>query len=285
MKKILFPTDFSAAAENAFVYALKVADKLGATITTLHVYQLPDIHAAHLPNTLREVYESIDLEEFENFRDSIPALRRIAEENDLGHVPINNALVKGPTLLTILRKAEEYGSDLIIMGTKGTTGLRNLFFGSIAGEVLENANCPVLAVPQEARFDGRIDRIAITTEFAEEEKKALRHVLEFAKLFDAQVYCVNVDTAHTHFYTKRMETFRQDFAGVPKLHFEVLEGNFLKEELSIFLDEQAIDLVAMLTHKRNFLQELFHYSQTKSMAYQGKTPVLSIQAHTLENQS
>ena len=49
-----------------------------------------------------------------------------------------------------------------------------------------------------------------------------------------------------------------------------------------FLQENDIDILAMVTHKRSFLEELFNYSQTKMMSYHADTPILSIQAHTLE---
>ena len=90
MKKILFPTDFSAPANNAFVYALQLADKLNASITTLHAFSHPEIHIERggiHPEALEHVYESIDMDEFENYRDSIPALRDIAEKENLTLLP------------------------------------------------------------------------------------------------------------------------------------------------------------------------------------------------------
>ena len=86
MKNILFPTDFSEAANNAFVYALKLAEQFDAKITTLHVYELPKVRGTAMPNTIQEIYESINIEEFDNYRDSIPVLREIAEANNLDQV-------------------------------------------------------------------------------------------------------------------------------------------------------------------------------------------------------
>lgn len=281
MKKILFPTDFSETANNAFIYALKFAEKLGASITTLHVYKLPDIKGAHLPNTLQEIYDSIDLEEFENYKDTVPVFHQTALAHGLEDIRMDHVMEKGDTVPTILRTAAEIQADMIIMGTTGATGIKEIFFGSIAGEVLENANCPVLAVPEQAVFDGSIDRIAITTEFSDEEKRALHKVLDFAELFGGTVFCVNVDTAHTHFYTKRMEKLKEEFAGHNNVEFVVLEGEYIYEPVNQFVTEHQIDILAMLTHKRSFFQELFKFSTTKSMAYHSRIPVLSIQAHTL----
>jgi nucleotide-binding universal stress UspA family protein len=282
MKKILFPTDFSPAAEAAFIYALHVADLFGADITTLHVYKLPDIRGVQLPKSLQEVYESLDLEEFENYRDIVPRLHRIARENGLQHVPVRHAMQEGETVSCILRYAEELDTDLIIMGTKGATGLRELFFGSVAAEVMENANCPVLAVPMDAIFSEELKRFAMTTSFSEEEKKALDWLREFARPFKADIYVVNVDTAHVEEYRMQMLALRKAYPGIAGLHFTQMEGDFIEESLSRFLEANRIDMLVMLTHKRNFLQELFNYSHTKKMAYHSKIPILTIQAHTLE---
>ena len=62
MKKILYPTDFSPTAENAFIFALQIADHLGASIITLHAFDRPDISNFNLPETLRDVYDTIDLD-------------------------------------------------------------------------------------------------------------------------------------------------------------------------------------------------------------------------------
>ena len=281
MAKILFPTDFSPTADHAFQYALRVAHKLNVNINTLHVYQLPDISHVHLPTTLQEVYQSIELEEFDNYRDHVPYLRQLSKKYGFENVEVKHAMVNGPVVQTILQVAKEEEAELIIMGTVGASMFKEIFLGSVAGEIMEKASCPVLAVPKEAVFDGRIDRIAITTEFKEREKVALRRVLDFARLFDAEVYCINVDIAHVEAYRKNMDTFKKDFEQEPKLQFFVEDGSDINTTIVEFLKKHEIDLLAMLTHRRNFFQELFNFSRAKSMSYHTNFPILAIPSHTL----
>jgi nucleotide-binding universal stress UspA family protein len=281
MKNILFPTDFSEAAENAFIYALKIANRLGATITSLHTYKLPDIRK-NMPNTLEEIYRDTELEEFQNYRASLPALRKIAEDNQLGNVRLNHAMEQGEVLATIIRASKKIEADLIVMGTEGASGFKKLFSGSRAGEVMEKAHVPVIAVPKKSVFDQRLDTIAMTTEFKEDDMKGLRQVLAFSKKFDADLYVVYVDTANTHFYTQKMEELKEQFPGHPNLHFHVLKGDEVFGPLNKFLEEKQIDLLAMITHKRNFLQELFNYSKAKQMAYHSDTPIMALPSHILE---
>ena len=110
---------------------------------------------------------------------------------------------KGPNLKTILAVAAEEEADMIIMGTTGAGGMKGII-GSVAGNVMEHASCPVLAVPRKAVFDGTINKIAYTTSFKKEEEGGLRKVIEMAKVADAELHCVNVDLPHTESYLQRM---------------------------------------------------------------------------------
>ena len=123
MKKILFPTDFSDTSKNAFLYALKLADNIGAEIITLHVYELPQADYIDVSAYLYEIYEVTEFSNFENYRDEVPALRNIAEANDLGHIKISNVLENGNLISKIIEISNAENIDYIVMGTKGATGL------------------------------------------------------------------------------------------------------------------------------------------------------------------
>lgn len=276
--RILFPTDFSDAAEQAFVYALQMAKVTDASIVTIHAYMLPDIRGVHLPNTLRRVYESISLEEFENYKDSIPALRAIAEKEGAANVSMSHVLRHGEALPAILKAIEANNIDLIIMGTTGAGMVKEIFLGSVAAEVMENADVPVLAIPEGATFDGHINQIAVASELLEEDEKALPKVLEFAAKFGAQVSCVFVDVAHTAQYSQRVDVFKTRF---PDVQFYVLDSVDVESSIKAFIKNHQIDILAMLIHRRTGLREMFTYSMTKRFSYHIKTPVLAIQAHTL----
>ena len=89
MKKILFPTDFSETANNALVYALKMAKNQNATLLILHAYEMPVISATANPVMVQDVYKTIELSNFENFKDQVPSIREIAMKNDLEDIPMH----------------------------------------------------------------------------------------------------------------------------------------------------------------------------------------------------
>ena len=280
MKRILFPTDFSEAADNAFLYALEIADFFGADITTVHIYSLPEVRAAHLPNTIRQVYESVTLERFSNYKDNIPHLHEIAETHNKTHLHIHHMMVEAQGWKVekrILQAARNEKADMIIMGTTGASGLKEIFLGSIAAEVLENAECPVLAVPQKAKYDGKLNHIAVTTDYQQDEIGTVLKVLSFARETGAQVTCIHVDTSHTEVFTHRMDEFAAKFKDDNDVNYVVLEGTSIETAVADYVEENNVDILAMHTHKRNFLQEFFSYSLSKRMAYHLKVPILAIQ--------
>ena len=277
MKKILFPTDFSDASNKAFIYALQLAGKTGASITTIHVFKKPDISAVHLPVSLQDFYDSVDLYEFESYKDAIPPLVDMANAYGFGHVELNHELKEGETVETILKIAGQEKADLIVMGTTGARGLKEIFLGSVTGEILENACCPVLAVPEKSDFDGVIDNIGFATSYHEEELKALETLSTLFEVFNPEIHCINVDLSHTEEITHQMDKFAVHLKQHGKnVSTHVLEGTDFQEAVTDFLEQKHIDLFAMVTHKRSFIQELFHYSKTKMLSYHASTPVLAL---------
>lgn len=277
MKKILFPTDLSDAANHAFIYALQLADKWNASITTIHVYQEMQVGDIHLPGSLYNFYQSMDLYSFENYRDSIPTLVELAREKGYEHVEVRHMLEEGEVVKTILEAAEKEAADLIVLGTTGARGLKEIFLGSVAGEVLENAACPVLAVPAKAAFDGTIDHIAYATSYKAEDVAAIKRLTELFGSFSPQLHCVNVDLAHTEPITQQMDQFEGQVGEIElPISYQVLDATDMKKALTDFLEAEKVDIIAMLTRKRNFVQELFNYSKTKMMAYHANTPVLAL---------
>src|SRR5699024_9761590 len=122
IKHILFPTDFSEAADNAFRYCLEFAKLWGAEISVLHIYSLPVIQDFSLPDTLKGIYEDIYVEEFTNFQDEIPHLQKIVREMGIKELTINYILQEGHDIPSIiLEQQEKVNADILVMGTQGAS--------------------------------------------------------------------------------------------------------------------------------------------------------------------
>jgi nucleotide-binding universal stress UspA family protein len=284
MPTVLFPTDLSPLSARAFSFALRFADALDARIVALHVME--DTVAASSEyvtgEELKSFYAKIREHRFKNFRDSLPGLRQQAETEGYEGLTIDHAFIEGEIETVIVAQARELEADYIVMGTKGAGAVKEIFFGSVAGEIMEKAPCPVLAIPKDHEFDGNIDRIAVTTDFSERDVRAIEFLIPLAAAFRSEIYCLHVDLAHTEALNRRMDHLRLRFAPYGALHFRNLDATDFESAILDFVESRRIDLIASVIEERNFFQELFHRSRAKQLSYHTSLPVLSIPAQMLE---
>ncbi|SCY92680.1 universal stress protein [Flavobacterium caeni] len=274
MKKILFPTDFSEVSNNAFAYALKLAETLKAEIITLHVYDLPIIDNEGFPNYLLEMYDVLEVGQFENYKGQVPILRDIAQKHGLEHIKLSHELLMGDLVANIKMLCKRDHIEYVVMGTKGASGLKETFLGSTAGTVIAETDAFVLAIPEHCRYHA-ITNIAFTSRFKDKDRKALHQVVKIAKGFNAQVHCLYVRTSHSDVKEVTMRDWEYVF-GEYDVQFHVIENENVKDTILGFTDNEKIDLLAMLHYKRNFLEELFHHSLTKKIAHHIQIPILAL---------
>ena len=168
VRRVLVPVDFSSHADQAVVDAVEIAGAFGAAIDLLHVWQLP-IHAS-MPQV-----GLVPVEVMEGFRrgehERLEALEAGVRSED---VPCTTHLIEGIPSQQITRSAEELGSDLIVMGTRGRTGLQHVFLGSVAERVVRTAPCPVLTVKADDTRGALRPRVmVVATDFSDAAQRAL----------------------------------------------------------------------------------------------------------------
>jgi nucleotide-binding universal stress UspA family protein len=143
VRTILHPTDFSRPAMYAFGLARGLATASGASLVVVHV---APVGHHRMRRHRREAYE---------------ALRRLTTAD--AAVPMYPLLVDGDPAARIVGSAAEQECDLIVMGTRGRTGLSRLLLGSVSAAVRRDASCPVVAVQLPRRVDWELP------DFADEE--------------------------------------------------------------------------------------------------------------------
>ncbi|CAM3446138.1 UspA domain-containing protein [Flavobacterium longum] len=274
MKKILFPTDFSKAANHAFLYALHLADRFNAEIITLHVYPFALTTLGEYYTTVLENYDIQDLNEFENYKSHVPKWHRIAEEHHYGHVPISHVLESGDTVETILEVAQSNQVDCIVMGTNGAHGITEIFFGSVTEKVMNRAHCMVMAVPSSNRH-GHISRILFLTEFEEQHKTALRQLIGFAKTVEAHIDVLQVKLAFGHADEEKLLAWKAEFHS-GNITFSVLNNAGTEKAIMDYMKLHHISMVAMTVKHKGLLERLFLQSMASKMAFHSEIPVLAL---------
>jgi len=140
-EKILTAIDFSENAEYAFAYALTLATQFQAELTIMHVINEPvDLRGFYVPHISFEQLEKEIEEGAEKMMEKFC-------QTQLGDFTNYKTVIgTGIPYEEIIRKAEETGASLIVLGTHGRTGLDHLIFGSTAERVVRSASCPVLTI-------------------------------------------------------------------------------------------------------------------------------------------
>lgn len=274
MKKILFPTDFSEVSKNAFIYALKLAESINAEIVTMHVYQLPQANYVNVSEYLHEIYDVTELSNFENYKDEVPILRKIAEANHLDHIKMSHVLILGSLVPEIKKITENEAFDFVVMGTKGATGIKATFFGTIATKVMNDVKALILAVPEHCKYHP-IEKILFITQYKSEDTGSFVRVLSLSNFFQAHIDCLRVEA-------KQQETkkdSREEWGKLIDQHdvvFHSIKGDDVEGVILNFIDLNKINLIAMHVYHKNFLEKLFEISLSKKLAFHINVPILAI---------
>lgn len=274
MKKILFPTDFSEAANNAFVHALEFAKIVNGELVLLHTFELPIYDSQFLPERYDVVFDSMQLTQFDMFKDEIPKLHAIAEERNLNHIKMSHRLMDGNLLYNIKKAIEEEKINFIVMGTSGATGWEAFFLGTNTGNVLTAVDIPVLSVPLESKFN-KVETIGFTTRYRDKDKIALKQVIKIAKKTNAKVKCLYVKTSNSDVSTSTIKQWEEEFLGEP-VQFSIIPSEDVQDTIIDFILFKDIDMLAMLTYKRNFFAELFKPSLTQKFSNKLNIPILAL---------
>jgi nucleotide-binding universal stress UspA family protein len=142
VETILVPTDFSSHAEEALATATELAKRFGARIVLLHAYHLdvPMMSPMAGGYALPENFYT-DLQSHATARVEELARGLAAESVEAVGIAVPEA-----ASLAIVAQAQSLPADLIVMGTRGNTGLKHVALGSVAERVVRAAPCPVLTV-------------------------------------------------------------------------------------------------------------------------------------------
>ena len=274
MKKILFPTDFSEAANNAFVHALEFAKLVHGELILLHTFELPVFDNQFFPENYAAIYDSVELSEFDMFKDEIPKLRSIAEAHHLDKIKMSHRLKDGDLISNIKGTSKEEKIDYIVMGTSGATGWDSFFMGTNASSVVTQAGVPVFCVPSKAPFSA-IKTIGFTTRFRVKDKKALQSVLELAHKAKAKVKCLYVKTSDSDVSKTTIAKWEEEFKSEP-IEFFVINSDDVQATILDFIMYKDIDVLTLLPYKRGFFEGLFKPSLTKKLTTDFEIPILSI---------
>jgi nucleotide-binding universal stress UspA family protein len=271
MKKfvtILVPTDFSASAKAAAHYAAQLAMRMKAKVILLSVIEMDTSEVVlsnwkKLENQLKSIAKR-DLEKLlKEVKSKVHDGLDISYDMDAG-IPME---------AVIERYAREKKVNLIVMGTKGATGLKKMIRGTNTARVIEHSSIPVIAIPTKATFK-QIKKIVYASDLKNVTKE-IQSLSALASLFQAEILILHtVPAKGTGRLKKNLEPEIIEAAHYSAISYHQVTNDRIGPAISKFVDETKADMLAMFTHELDFYEKLFGQSVTRAMAFESRVPLL-----------
>ena len=288
-KRILVPTDFSAASRTALPYAIGIAKEMDAALTVVHVVP------SNTPATVSHI--GFILEQKHLLKHARTAIETLRAEEIPEDLSCETIVLNGAPAAEICAVAKSF--DLIVIATHGRTGLSHFLIGSVAEKVLRHSPCPVLAVRDYPGWiitrDGNpilADRILVPTDFSGLSKGAIARAVQLAKRFRARIDLLHVvepplypefgypsvplkDPGLPALFATHIDKLSREIPALKDSLDQTLvrTGSVAHEILQAALVLNS-DLIVMATHARKGLKHFFLGSNAEKVLRHAHCPVL-----------
>ena len=271
MVNILVPTDFSQLSKSALKYAIKIANRLGGNITVLHVMT----RTRALRISMIEKIRSLDHDLIESAEAELETMIKTMSEQYKVKTPIKFEVVRGSYFpSTLLREARRLHSGLIVMGTRGASGLTKAMMGSNTNSVIEVSHVPVLAVPEKADFKG-FRNVVYASDLRNLEEE-LGILIRYIEKFGSTIHLIHIVPPgdEVDLIEGKIDSILKKFS-YKNIVTLVLVDNDVDSALDQYVEVSRADVLAMFTHEISFFEKVFDKSMTRRMAFHSRIPLLA----------
>ena len=267
--KILLPTDFSKNSLDAIFYSMELFGA-GHNWTLLNCFHTPHAGA-------RVMVKIDDILAESSVRDLDVIEKKIRQKFNENDYPIQVISEHGEVVRCIDIMVDQHKYDLITLGTKGASGLKEVFMGSFASKVVEHADLPVLAIPELAVYKG-LNRLAVADdEETVKNNDCAKLVNELIDMHQPKIMMVNVSTKEGDVYEPSGIGIDGLLAKHERSHHNV-KHNDIAKGLRQFNADNQIDLLVMLHRKESAFMEWLTTSTSEDMAMHARVPILALKA-------
>ena len=273
MKKILVPVDFSKQAEYACNVAATIAKRTNSEIILLHMLDIPSTSidpasGGNLQGGAQSIYYLKGIhKEFEKFK-ALPFFNGLTV---IETVRFHKAF-EG-----VIEESKKNDVDLIVMGSQGATGLKEMLVGSNTEKVVRHSHIPVLVIKQDIE-NFEFNDMIFASDFGVESKANFQKVLNFTANFNVKLHLLFINTVHNFESTKvsneRLEKYVAGF-DIKDFTLNIYNDTTIEEGILNFGKKTDADLIGIYTHGRSGLSQLFNESISKELANHALRPVIT----------
>ena len=197
-------------------------------------------------------------------------------------IPLNTRHTFVPLVLfdfftdAIKRESENRKIDLIIMGTKGATGLKKATIGSNTGDVITKVKCPLLAIPEDAEYTA-LKEIAFPTDYQiGYDMNVLNTLIEMTTMNKAELRILHIskNVKELSEEQRKNKDFLNDYLVDVDHNFHLVTGQSLETAIQRFIESRDIDMIAMVAKNLNFFQRILFRPEVEKISYHTEVPFL-----------
>ncbi|MBC8757256.1 universal stress protein [Kordia sp. YSTF-M3] len=274
MKKIIVPIDFSIHSEYALEAAAILARKHNAEILALHMLELSNALISEDMNSKQAeavFYLKLAEQKFTEF----------LEKPFLEGVDVTPIVKHFKVFSEVNDVAKEHNADLIVMGSHGSSGIKEVFIGSNTEKVVRHSDIPVLVIKHNPILMD-FEKVVFASDFSKEAIKPYINASSLFKKLGAKVHLVYVNLPGSSFKSSsEIEIKVADFLKVADGNLDNMNNVHYVNDYSIeqgilnFASAENADLVAVATHGRKGLAHFFEGSISEDIANHSVLPVMT----------
>lgn len=274
MKKILLPTDFSDNAWNAICYTLEFFKNELCTFYFLHTYTPAFYRVDYMfggPAYSGLPDKMIDI--------SLSGLEKVVEKakNNYPNPKHDYKKLSSFNILSdeINEVTEREGIDMIVMGTQGATGAKEIFLGTNTVFVMRKAKVPVLAIPENFKYKG-INKVLFPSDYwSFYKRRELHPIVEIVTAHNATLTVLHIEEEFgiTEDQEKNKEFINECFEGI-NCEFKDVRDQLMPGAVHDYIDKEACDMVVMMNRKLSFLERLLFKQNVDIIGFHIKVPFL-----------
>ena len=274
MKKIIVPVDFSIHSENALQTAAFLAKENNAEVVVVHMLELSN-------SLVNQSDKSTNQETFYYLKLAEKKFKEFLQKEYLSELKVTPIIKHFKIFSELDQLAREENVDLIVMGSKGVDGLKEMFIGSNTEKVIRHADIPVMVI-KEKPITKKIKKVVFACDFTNDDVAPYLEAKAFFKKQESSLQLVYINTPTTKF--KSSKEVEEEM----KLFFEKVNENessindvkiisdyTVEKGILYFADASNADIIAVATHGRKGVSHFFEGSISEDIANHSKLPIVS----------
>lgn len=275
MRTILIPTDFSEQASYALEVAHQIAKKSGATLKLLNIIEAPGAGSFNSMGEMSTIDPMDNVFMMEMLNQMKKRMNQVASDPKYSDVGISSEVTVGNPFNSIANEITTSKVDLVVMGSKGSSGLEETLIGSNTEKVVRRAKCPVLTVKSKMDINNT-KNIVFASDFREDEDNVMDALKQFQTLFDAKLHLVKVNTPNSFSSDRELKVRMKEFVkrhSLENITYNIYNDAVEEDGIIYFADEINADVIALATHGRTGLMHLLGGSIAEDVVNHAKRPV------------